>query len=218
MRPLVWIGPPNPLIVTAGQPVPVSVVLSNGWPPPFGYQWRSNAIRIGTRVSNSKSNFFVIPSAYISTNAVNSTFRVVVTNRAATIFQPALSASFTLTTLLDTDRDGIPDGVETALGLNPNLGSDAMLDLDGDGQNNLDEYRAGTGMNDPDSYLRVDVTIAGHLATLTVDAVSNRTYSVQSSDAGPASWVRDLPLALCYGSLFDCIESVNCWIASKGSG
>ena len=189
VRPLVWFGPPNPLIVPAAQPVPVSVVLSNGWPPPFGYQWRSNALAIATPVSNSKTNFFVIPSAYIATNAINATFRVIVSNRAVPTFQVAQSATFTMTTLLDTDRDGIPDVTEIALGLMTNNAADALLDLDGDGVRNLDEYRAGTDLNNPNSYLRLNLGATNNVATLTVAAVSNRTYSVQFTDQLPAtSW------------------------------
>ena len=188
VRPLVWVGPPNPLIVPAGQPVPVSVVLSNGFPPPFGYQWRSNALAIATPVSNSRTNFFVIPSAYIATNAINATFRVIVSNRAVPTFQVAQSATFTMTTLLDTDRDGIADTVETALGLNPNNPDDALLDLDGDGVSNLAEYQAGTNPNDTNSFLRVSLTATNDMATIFVSAVSNRTYTVQYSDALPASW------------------------------
>ncbi len=188
VRPLVSVGPPNPLIVPAAQPVPVSVVLGNGWPPPFGYQWRSNALAIATPVSNSKTNFFVIPSAFISTNAINSTFRVIVSNRAVPTFQVAQSATFTLTTLLDADRDGIPDSTEIALGLMTNNAADALLDLDGDGASNLAEYQAGTNPNDTNSYLRVDIQAMNNMANILVAAVSNRTYTVQYSDALPASW------------------------------
>ena len=188
VRPLVWIGPPNPLLVAAGQPVPVSVVLSNGFPPPFGFQWRSNALPIATPVSNSKTNFFVIPATFIATNAVNSTFRVIVTNRAVPAFQVAQSATFTMTTLLDADRDGIPDLTEIALGLMTNNNADALLDLDGDGMSNLAEYQAGTELNNSNSFLRVDLGTMGTMANVTVAAVSNRTYTVQYSDALPASW------------------------------
>ena len=188
VRPLVWIGPPNPLIVPAGQPVPVSVVLSNGFPPPFGYQWRSNALAIATPVSNSKTNFFVIPATHISTNVISSTYRVIVTNRAVNTFQVAQSATFTLTTQLDTDRDGIADVVETALGLNPNSAADALLDLDGDGMSNLAENQAGTELNNSNSFLRVSLSASNSLANITLATVSNRTYTVQYSDALPASW------------------------------
>ncbi len=47
----------------------------------------------------------------------------------------------------DSDSDGIPDAVEISVGLNPNSATDATLDLDGDGVNNLDEYLAGTAID-----------------------------------------------------------------------
>ncbi|HTF94859.1 MAG TPA: cellulose binding domain-containing protein [Cellvibrio sp.] len=40
----------------------------------------------------------------------------------------------------DTDRDGMPDTWETQNGFNPNSASDAMLDKDGDGWVNVEEY------------------------------------------------------------------------------
>lgn len=40
----------------------------------------------------------------------------------------------------DDDNDGISDAVETANNLNPNDASDALLDSDGDGLSNLDEF------------------------------------------------------------------------------
>ncbi len=52
----------------------------------------------------------------------------------------------------DTDRDGLPDRVEIALGLNPQDPSDAKGDLDGDGFTNLEEYLAKTDPKDPKSH------------------------------------------------------------------
>ena len=47
----------------------------------------------------------------------------------------------------DLDLDGIPNVIETSVGLNPASASDANLDLDGDGWSNLDEYRFGSGID-----------------------------------------------------------------------
>jgi len=53
---------------------------------------------------------------------------------------------------LDSDKDGISDKVENALGLNPLDPSDAKGDLDGDGFNNLEELAAKTEPKDPKSH------------------------------------------------------------------
>jgi hypothetical protein len=52
---------------------------------------------------------------------------------------------------VDTDGDGIPDDAELRLGLNPNDPTDALLDLDHDGLNNLQEYLLGTDIRNPDT-------------------------------------------------------------------
>jgi pectate lyase len=45
---------------------------------------------------------------------------------------------------LDTDHDGMPDEWEKKYGLNPNDPSDSVLDKDGDGYTNLEEFLNGT--------------------------------------------------------------------------
>ncbi|MBN1539473.1 MAG: hypothetical protein JW939_04955 [Candidatus Thermoplasmatota archaeon] len=62
--------------------------------------------------------------------------------------------SFTLTVLPqdhDEDEDGIPDLVEIENGLDPNDGSDASLDMDGDGLSNREEFEHGTEMDNADT-------------------------------------------------------------------
>ena len=51
----------------------------------------------------------------------------------------------------DTDADGMPDGFESQYGFDPTDPSDAVLDFDGDGVSNVDEYLAGTNPISADS-------------------------------------------------------------------
>jgi uncharacterized repeat protein (TIGR01451 family) len=51
----------------------------------------------------------------------------------------------------DNDNDGIPDEWEVKFGLNPLGEADANEDLDGDGQSNLEEFKAGVDPTDPKS-------------------------------------------------------------------
>lgn len=51
----------------------------------------------------------------------------------------------------DLDADGLPNEWEIANGLDPNDPADALLDPDMDGLNNLQEFVAGTAINDDDS-------------------------------------------------------------------
>lgn len=48
----------------------------------------------------------------------------------------------------DTDADGIPDGAEVLIGLNPTNSLDGLADSDGDGWSNAEEWAAGTDMYD----------------------------------------------------------------------
>ena len=51
----------------------------------------------------------------------------------------------------DLDGDGLPDSYETANGLNPADAVDALEDRDGDGLTALEEYNAGTDINNSDT-------------------------------------------------------------------
>ncbi|MCL5098408.1 MAG: lamin tail domain-containing protein [Candidatus Omnitrophica bacterium] len=80
---------------------------------------------------------------------------------------------------LDTDHDGMPDAWELTHDLAPAL-PDADEDPDCDGQNNLQEYLAGTDPHDARSRLKLAVTRnSDQTVTLTFTAAPGRSYTLQ---------------------------------------
>lgn len=92
----------------------------------------------------------------------------------------------------DSDGDSIPDDYENANGLNPSSPDDKFLDLDNDGQNNYQEYLAGTAANNPNSNLQFTVTnfnAATGAFSITWTSVPGKNYRVQASNTAAAgSW------------------------------
>jgi hypothetical protein len=83
----------------------------------------------------------------------------------------------------------MPDAWETAYGLNPFDPADALLDADGDGMSNRDEYLAGTDPRDAASVLRIlAVTPGAGTLTFTVQAVAGRSYVIERATALGAGW------------------------------
>lgn len=61
-------------------------------------------------------------------------------------------------TLADSDRDGLPDGLEVRWGLDPRARLDRLADSDGDGVTDFDEVRGGSAPGEADpSFPRVQV-------------------------------------------------------------
>lgn len=176
------VPPMNVLVVTGGT-YTVSVVAS-GNPFPFGYEWRLGAASVRSNVVDSQVLFatFTAPMTATVQN-----WRVVVRNLA----NGGTSANFpfTVTTQLDVDGDGIPDPWETSFGLNTGSAADRELDSDNDGASNWEEYMAGTDPTNQLSSLRLTLQSAGPISSiLQFGAGSNRTYSVQFSDALANGW------------------------------
>jgi hypothetical protein len=179
----VYIRPPVNQTVVEGSDFTASVEVG-GNPVPFAYSWRRGSIVIATNSGNYRSNFITLKTTaaglILTNNILSSNYqmRLVVYNAANN--SPGVLATYTNTVLRDFDRDGIPDVTENQLGLSPSNPADAALDLDGDGMSNRAEYTAGTDPTNSLSYLRINQGPGA--ATVSVAAISNRTYSVQFTD------------------------------------
>lgn len=177
--------PPISQSVVVGRPVTLSAVAS-GSPLPFNFEWRRGSVIVASETVNGFEGFY---SFIASNNVSTQSYRVVVRNLANSGVNA--NALCNIITLADADRDGIADLWETANGFDTNSVADAMLDADGDRMNNRDEFVAGTNPLNPASYLKVESITAGPGATLTFGAVSNRTYTMQYSDAiGTGVWFK----------------------------
>jgi hypothetical protein len=92
----------------------------------------------------------------------------------------------------DSDNDGLPDEWERAYGLNVSNPADALVDSDGDGMSNLNEFRAGTNPTSSASVLALGVTSDNSGSpVLRFRAAANKTYSILAADSLDAGrWSR----------------------------
>ncbi|HMJ65414.1 MAG TPA: FG-GAP-like repeat-containing protein, partial [Candidatus Binatia bacterium] len=177
IRPTITVQPVSQNVVAGGNVI-LSVAAS-GHPLPLSYRWRKNGGGVTNMILYETNCFFTITNVQPNpgTNIVN--YNVVVTNLAGVA---SLTSNAVLTVLTDTDGDGLPDEWETAHGFSITNATDAMLDSDGDGATNAEEYASGTNPNDPQEYLRLEYTCASDSSLCAVRflAVSNRTYTLQA--------------------------------------
>jgi hypothetical protein len=169
--------------VAGGSPVTLSTLVS-GWPPPFTFEWRLGNTTISSNVTPYNISFFTLAAP--ATGSVS--YRVVVRNRA--LPSGRATGFITITSLADTDGDGLADTWETAYGLNPGNASDRFDDTDGDGVLNWQENQAGTDPTNALSYLKIDsATVSNGLFHVQFQAMSNKTYAVQYNSAlGSTNW------------------------------
>ena len=159
---------PVPQTVLQGGTARFSVIATGA--PPLYFRWLRNG-------ALWTSNAF--PDLVITNAQSNGTFRVTVGNLAGTASSiPA--AGVALVVLRDFDGDGQADIWETNYpGFSTNNAADALLDFDGDGMINRDEYVAGTNPTDALSLLQIILSTT-NTSRLQFVAQTNIGYTVQS--------------------------------------
>ena len=91
----------------------------------------------------------------------------------------------------------MPDSWEDSYGFNKNSAADAVLDFDGDGLTNREEYLAGTHPKQAGSALVLTAIKNGAVTELRFNAVAGKTYTILFSPTldTPIAWQRlaDVP-------------------------
>lgn len=88
----------------------------------------------------------------------------------------------------DSDDDGMPDDYEMANGLDKDL-NDALIDSDGDGAVNIDEFRAGTLAGSADSVFKIVQISDGPMISVTWHSVPGKTYSLETASGIQGDWL-----------------------------
>jgi hypothetical protein len=160
LTPILTNVPPPSQLVLAGTNLTWEVAAA-GNPLPYTFDWRRLTTLLATRTLDSRTDTFTLAGAQPGHSG---SYSVTVRNAAAL---NGVTANFSITVLAPA------------------------ADNDGDGMLNLHEMLAGTDPLDPGSYLKVNRVRPGFdLATIEFSAVSNRTYTVQFTDALPSGWQR----------------------------
>lgn len=183
VNPAITIPPSTPITVVTSSFFTVSITVS-GNPLPFNFEWRRGSIPVLTYDVNSRTSFATLQAP---TNIVTGqSYRVIVRNLANT--NTSANSQFFVTTVVDSDVDGLPDFWETAYGLDLNNSTDRDADADGDGMTNYEEYLADTNPTNALSRLSANLTASTNSASISFEARSNKTYSVQYSPTPAGSW------------------------------
>jgi hypothetical protein len=150
----------------------ISTLVATGAPPMF-YRWITNGAAYTTTS---------VPVLVFSNVQRSFLLRASVTNaaRPSGIGSPN-AGSVQITMLPDFDGDGISDWWETNYFGNvgtTNTAANALVDADGDGRSNLEEYLSGTNPTDPASVLKI-LLDATNGTPFQFIAQSNISYTVQ---------------------------------------
>jgi hypothetical protein len=163
--------------VLQGQDITFSLVATGA--PPLWYRW----IRAGGSVPGATTS---VPVLTLTNIQASTTLRVAVTNTAlpssgtgAFSPGPAAGNNVQVTMLSDFDGDGMWDNWERDFfgAASTNNSANALLDSDGDGMSNVDEYRSGTNPTNALSVLKIVLT-ATNANVLQFVAQTNLSYSV----------------------------------------
>ncbi len=164
---------PMPQAVGPGQSA-LFVCVATG-APPIVFRWLTNGVGSATNTSG----VFVFPNVQASLSV-----RAVVQNVAGSVN----SSTVALTVWRDFDGDGIADNWETNyFGFSTNSAADGLLDFDGDGLNNHDEFVAGTNPTNALSVLKL-VRNATNASLLQFTAQTNKTYTVVCRTNLTSAW------------------------------
>ncbi|MBI5385210.1 MAG: lamin tail domain-containing protein [Verrucomicrobia bacterium] len=177
---------PSPAFQEALQGGTIMLTVAAVGTQPLSYKWRRNNIT----VLNQTNSLLRVTNA-ASANAGN--YTVIITNLAG---QVTSAPPAVVVVLADNDRDGMADNWERRYGFATNSVADATQDADGDGLLNWQEYVTGTDPTNTLSVLRLDVAEWSGGVVLGLQAVSNRSYSLQFLNVlGTTNWQRlaDLP-------------------------
>jgi hypothetical protein len=168
------VSQPQGQIALVGDTVVLNVAATGT--PPLHYRWRRDSATLPFRTNAT----LVLANVQLSDAGA---YSVLITN-VASVRTPAISQDAPLLVFADFDKDGMADVWEAAHGLATNNAADALLDSDGDGLTNAQEYLAGTNPKDKSDSFKLEwVKNSSPSAQLQFHARSNRTYTVQFKDS-----------------------------------